>query len=103
MELDRKLYQKTFSHLKASPDLGKAVVELEEKRRKPKRFLMRRALVAAAVLALAFALALGANAASGGGLFGPLQSIAMFFADGEQVVLDCTRDADGKLPARGNR
>ncbi len=69
---DRQAYQKAFSQLKISPELRKellAMTEKTEKTRKPKKFAMRRLAVAAAVMALAVALAMGANAATGGELY----------------------------------
>ncbi len=65
----KHLYQETFSHVKASPALRKELLSMTEKTRKPKKFVLRKLLVAAAVLALAFALAMGANAATNGALF----------------------------------
>ncbi len=72
MTFDKEQYQKTFSHLRASPELRKELSEMTEqteKARKPKRFMWRKAAVLAAVTALAFALAMGANAATGGELY----------------------------------
>ncbi len=69
MEPDKELYQRTFSRLKSSPELRKELLSMTEKVRKPKRFIMRRLIVAAAVLALICALAMGANAATGGELY----------------------------------
>ena len=72
MEIKKELYQKTFSRLKSSPELGKEILTMTEKTRKPKKFILRRVIVVAAVMALLFALAMGANAATGGELFGKL-------------------------------
>ncbi len=72
MKLEKESYRQTFSQLKASPELRKellAMTENKEKSRKPKKFVLRRLAVAAAVMALAFALAMGANAATGGELY----------------------------------
>ncbi len=65
----RHLYRETFSHVKVSPALRKELLSMAGKTRKPKKFVLRKLLVAAAVLALAFALAMGANAATNGALF----------------------------------
>lgn len=69
MEPSKEFYQRTFSRLKASPELGKELLSMTEKTRKPKKFILRRLAVAAAVTALAAALAMGANAATGGELY----------------------------------
>ncbi len=72
MKLEKESYRQTFSQLKASPELRKellAMTEKTEKTRRPKKFVLRRLAVAAAVMALAFALAMGANAATGGELY----------------------------------
>lgn len=69
MEPDKELYQRTFSRLQSSPELRKELLSMTEQARKPKKFVLRRLIVAAAVLALIFALAMGANAASGGELY----------------------------------
>lgn len=68
MELNRELYQRTFSKLKAPEKIGKEILAMTEKTRKPKKFILRRLAVAAAVMALAVALAMGANAATDGKL-----------------------------------
>lgn len=73
MKLDKELYQQTFSRLTAPSQLRKellAMTEQTEKKRRPKKFILRRLVVAAMVMALAFALAMGANAATDGELFG---------------------------------
>ena len=69
MEPNHDLYQKTFSRLKASPELKEKLLAVTEQAEKPKKFILRRALVLAAVAALLFALAMGASAAIGGDLF----------------------------------
>lgn len=69
MEPNKELYKRTFSRLKASPALGKELLSMTERTRKPKKFILRRLAVAAAVMALAAALAMGANAATGGELY----------------------------------
>ena len=45
---------------------------MTEETRKPKKFMLRRVIAIAAAMALLFALAMGANAATGGELFGKL-------------------------------
>lgn len=72
MEYGNELFQRTFSHLRASPRLREELLAMTEQKtseRKPKRYVARKLLVAAMVLALAFALAMGANAATGGELY----------------------------------
>lgn len=64
------MFQKTFSKLRASPDTGKELDFMTNTKRQPKKFILRKLLIAAAVSALAAATALGANAATGGELFG---------------------------------
>jgi len=88
MELNKELYQRTFSKLKASPELGKELLAMTEKTRKPKKFVLRRLAVAAAVMALAFALAMGANAATGGELMGTvLKYVKSVTIDGSEIDL----------------
>ncbi len=65
----KALYRETFSYIKASPALRKELLSMTEKTKRSKKFVLRRLLVAAAVLALVFALAMGANAATNGALF----------------------------------
>lgn len=86
MELNKELYQRTFSKLKASPETGKELLAMTEKTRKPKKFVLRRLAVAAAVMALAVALAMGANAATGGELMGTvLNYVKSFTVDGSTI------------------
>ncbi len=98
---DRQAYQKAFSQLKISPELRKellAMTEKTEKTRKPKKFAMRRLAVAAAVMALAFALAMGANAATGGEMFGSIVNYVQSWTmpDGSKVDM-----YQGKLKESG--
>lgn len=96
MELNKELYQKTFSKLKASPEIGKELLAMTEKTRKPKKFVLRRLAVAAAVMALAVALAMGANAASGGELMGTvLNYVKSFTVDGSKIDM-YTGEIDGE-------
>lgn len=69
MDLDTR-YRQTFAKLKAPPRMETEVYQMTEQRRRPKKFVARRLVVAAMAAALAGALAIGANAATGGELFG---------------------------------
>lgn len=69
MKPSKELYQRTFSRLKPSPKFGKELLTMTENVKRPKKFVMRRLIAIAAVLALVFALAMGANAATGGELY----------------------------------
>lgn len=68
MELDRDLYQRAFSKITLSESKREEILKMTEQAKKPKRFVGRKLLIAAAAVALAAALAMGANAASGGEL-----------------------------------
>lgn len=86
MERNKELFQRTFSRLKASPESGKELLAMMEQAKKPKKFALRRLAVAAAVLALAVALAMGANAATGGEMFGTvLKYVTSFTMDGSKI------------------
>lgn len=67
MEVDRELYKRAFSRVKASPEKIQEVIDMTENQKTKKT--ARRMLVAVAVTALALLTAMGANAASGGQLF----------------------------------
>lgn len=69
MEPSKDLFQRTFSRLRSSPELRKELIAMTEQTRKPKKFILRRLVAVAAVMALICALAMGANAASGGELY----------------------------------
>lgn len=69
MEPNKELYRNAFSRLTASPELKEKILAATEQTQKPKRFVLRRVLVVAAVAALLFALAMGASAAIGGDMF----------------------------------
>ena len=84
MEFHADLYKRAFSKLTASPDQMKEVILMTEKKR-PKRFIFRRVVVTAAVLALTFALAAAANAATGGALLGRVIYYASYMRDGQHV------------------
>ncbi len=85
--IDEKLYRETFSRLRASDEAKKEVLlkmnEMNEKKtvRRPLKAL--RALALAAVLALA--LAVTANAASGGELF---RNLRIIWQDESQIILE---------------
>lgn len=69
-------YRQTFAKLKAPPQLETEVLQLTEQKRRPKKFIARRLAVAALAAALMGALAVGANAATGGSWLGEfLQTI----------------------------
>ena len=98
MEPNKDLYQSAVSRLKASPELKEKILDATEQKRKPKKFVWRRAVVVAAVAALLFALAMGANAATGGELLfqfslGKLERVvpmdsgryAYFYRNGEKL------------------
>lgn len=85
--LDTWLYKQTFSKLTVSPQILQEVIDMTETKRKPKRFLVRRLMVAALVLALALALAMGANAATGGQLFENVLTFVTYTEDGESVMV----------------
>lgn len=87
MELDRTLYQRSFSHLKASPERIRGALELAETRQRPKRFLLRRALVAGMILALAAALATGVAAAGGELLGHMLCRVEVYRPDGNELTV----------------
>lgn len=100
MEPSKELYQRTFSRLKASPELGKELLSMTEKTRKPKKFILRRLAVAAAVTALAAALAMGANAATGGELYeATIGKLVYTFKmdDGNIARMYEGKSADGKV------
>ncbi len=69
MALNHESIQKAFSHLKSSPKLREEILSMTEQNRKPKKYALRRLLVTAAIMALAVAVAMGANAATGGELY----------------------------------
>lgn len=100
MEPSKEFYQRTFSRLKASPELGKELLSMTEKTRKPKKFILRRLAVAAAVTALAAALAMGANAATGGELYeATIGKLVYTFKmdDGNIARMYEGKSADGKV------
>ncbi len=98
------LYKQTFSKLTVSPQIIQEVIDMTETKRKPKKFILRRLIVAALVMALAFALAMGANAATNGELFKSAVSVFSFTSeDGENIVVAINsdlveeREEDGKV------
>ncbi len=84
---DTWLYKQTFSKLVPSPQLIQEVLDMTETKKKPKRFILRRLVVAALVMALAAALAMGANAATGGEFFKGVISIVSYSEDGETIMM----------------
>lgn len=68
MELDRDLYQRAFSKITLSEPKREEILKMTEQTKKPKKWIGRKLLITAAAMALAAALAMGANAASGGEL-----------------------------------
>lgn len=88
-------YRQAFARLKAPPQLKQEVLSMTEQKRRPKKFIVRRLVVAAAVAALAGALAIGANAATGGELFETI-SITLAGEGFQQVAA-----ADGTYTYRG--
>lgn len=68
MELDRDLYQRAFSKITLSESKREEILKMTEQAKKPKKWIGRKLLITAAAMALAAALAMGANAASGGEL-----------------------------------
>ncbi len=106
MELNKELYKRTFSRLKVSPAIGKELLAMTEKARKPKKFVLRRVIVAAAALALAVALAMGANAASGGELADTVldyvRSSITIPDDGSVVVITEGKDGEAWISIEKN-
>lgn len=68
MELDRDLYQRAFSKITLSESKREEILKMTEQAKKPKKWIGRKLLITAAAMVLAAALAMGANAASGGEL-----------------------------------
>lgn len=81
------LYKQTFSKLTVSPQIIQEVIDMTETKRKPKKFILRRLIVAALVMALAFALAMGANAATDGRLFESVITMVSYSEDGETITM----------------
>lgn len=90
---DTWLYKKTFSKLVPSPQLIQEVLDMTETKKRPKKFILRRLVVAALVVALAAALAMGANAATGGELFKGVASFVTYSEDGETIMVTVDFDA----------
>ena len=87
------LYKKTFSKLVPSPQLIQEVLDMTETKKRPKKFILRRLVVAALVVALAAALAMGANAATGGELFKGVASFVTYSEDGDTIMVTVDFDA----------
>ncbi len=90
---DTWLYKQTFSKLVPSPQLIQEVLDMTETKKRPKKFILRRLVVAALVMALATALAMGANAATGGELFKGVVSFVSYSEDGEAIMVTVDSDA----------
>ncbi len=90
---DTWLYKQTFSKLVPSPQLIQEVLDMTETKKRPKKFILRRLVVAALVVALAAALAMGANAATGGELFKGVASFVTYSEDGETITVTVDFDA----------
>jgi len=90
---DTWLYKQTFSKLVPSPQLIQEVLDMTETKKRPKKFILRRLVVAALVVALATALAMGANAATGGELFKGVVSFVSYSEDGEAIMVTVDSDA----------
>ena len=95
MEPNKDLFQRTFSRLKSSPELGKEILTMTEETRRPKKFILRRVIAIAAAMALLAALAMGANAATGGELFGKL--VYTFTMDNGVVARVYQTDESGPI------
>ncbi len=90
---DTWLYKQTFSKLVPSPQLIQEVLDMTETKKRPKKFILRRLVVAALVVALAAALAMGANAATGGEFFKSVISIVSYSEDGETILMTVDSDS----------
>ncbi len=88
-------YRQTFAHVKAPPQLTTEVLNMTEQKRKPKKFIARRLVAAAIATAMLGALALGANAATGGELFDRI--VVTFAGEGFRQV----ETSDGSLAYQG--
>lgn len=97
MELKIELVQSTFSHLKAAPESGEMVLKAAEQRQRPKRYIWRRVVITAAILALAMSLTIGVNAATGGQLMEQAKNIAIFLRNGEKGEISVVSDEDGRV------
>ncbi len=87
------LFKQTFSKLTVSPQFIQEVIEMTETKKGPKKFILRRLLIAALAVALAFALAMGANAASGGELFESVVSFVSYTVDGQAIAFAVNSNA----------
>lgn len=94
--LETELFQKTFSKLRASPDTGKELDFMTNTKRQPKKFILRKLVIAAAVSVLAAATALGANAATGGELFGTVVTYLRSWTENGATVDLYETEIDGE-------
>lgn len=97
---DTWLFKQTFSKLTASPQIIQEVIDMTETK-KTKRFILRRLVVAALVTAMVFALAMGANAATGGGLFRSIIHYTVVGDDGTSYALAIDAEALDKAGEEG--
>lgn len=90
---DEWLFKQTFSKLTASPHILEEVIEMTERKQKPKKFILRRLVVAALAMALAAALAMGANAATNGKLFESVMTFTAIGDDGTAYAITINKEA----------
>ena len=101
MKPSKELYQRTFSRLKPSPEFGKELLTMTENMKRPKRFVARRLIAIAAVLALVFALAMGANAATG--FFSPFLTMFSSLFGGESNQLELMEQLGRPIGVRDSK
>lgn len=101
MKPSKELYQRTFSRLKPSPEFGKELLTMTENMKRPKKFVARRLIAIAAVLALVFALAMGANAATG--FFSPFLTMFSSLFGGESNQLELMEQLGRPIGVRDSK
>lgn len=101
MKPNKELYQRTFSRLKPSPEFGKELLTMTENVKRPKKFVVRRLIAIAAVLALVFALAMGANAATG--FFSPFLTMFSSLFGGESNQLELMEQLGRPIGVRDSK
>ena len=89
MEFDRDLYQKAFSRIALSDKKREEILHMSEQKEKRRKPIGRRMLVAAVTALLAAILAMGANAATDGGLGEQFVKLvdSVTFKDGTEVKI----------------
>lgn len=99
MELNKELYKRTFSRLKLSQNAREELSAMTETTKKPRRKVFRTLLVTAVVMALAVAVAMGANAATNGELYEATLGnwIGTFTLDNGAVVDFYQTTEDGEI------